>query len=94
VVRLKSAMVQIRWRQMVKLLLVAIAAVLMVMVPIQQARSNCDPSYPTVCIAPPPPDLDCADIPYQNFPVRPPDPHRFDGGRNHTPNGIGCETPR
>jgi endonuclease YncB( thermonuclease family) len=24
---------------------------------------NCDPSYPTVCIPPPPPDLDCADIP-------------------------------
>jgi endonuclease YncB( thermonuclease family) len=48
---------------------------------------RCDPSYPTVCIPPPPPDLDCADIPYRRFPVRPPDPHHFDGGGD----GIGCE---
>lgn len=47
----------------------------------------CHPSYPTVCIPPPPPDLDCADIPHRNFPVRPPDPHRFDGDKD----GIGCE---
>jgi polysaccharide biosynthesis protein PslG len=53
------------------------------------ARSgNCDPSYPDVCIPPPPPDLDCGDIPYRNFKVLPPDPHRFD--RDH--DGIGCET--
>jgi endonuclease YncB( thermonuclease family) len=49
---------------------------------------NCDPSYPTVCIPPPPPDLDCADIPYRRFPVLPPDPHRFDPDRD----GIGCES--
>jgi cardiolipin hydrolase len=49
---------------------------------------SCDPSYPTVCIPPPPPDLDCKDIPYRNFPVLPPDPHRFDGDKD----GIGCET--
>lgn len=49
--------------------------------------SRCDPSYPDVCIPPPPPDLDCADIPYRNFRVLPPDPHRFDGDRD----GIGCE---
>ena len=49
---------------------------------------NCDPSYPTVCIPPPPPDLDCGDIPYRNFPVRPPDPHRFDADND----GIGCES--
>lgn len=48
---------------------------------------RCDPSYPTVCIPPPPPDLDCADIRYRNFPVRPPDPHHFDGGGD----GRGCE---
>lgn len=50
--------------------------------------SNCSPSYPDVCIPPPPPDLDCADIPYRRFRVLPPDPHRFD--RNH--DGIGCES--
>lgn len=50
------------------------------------ATSRCDPSYPTVCIPPPPPDLDCSDVPYRNFAVRPPDPHRFD--LNH--DGIGC----
>lgn len=49
---------------------------------------DCDPAYPDVCIRPPPPDLDCADIPYRNFRVLPPDPHHFDGDRD----GIGCET--
>ena len=48
---------------------------------------RCDPSYPSVCIPPPPPDLDCADVPHTNFRVRPPDPHRFDGEGD----GLGCE---
>ncbi len=48
---------------------------------------SCDPSYPTVCIPPAPPDLDCGDIPYKRFRVRPPDPHGFDGEGD----GIGCE---
>jgi hypothetical protein len=48
---------------------------------------SCDPSYPTVCIPPPPPDLDCADVPYANFPVIGNDPHGFDGDND----GIGCE---
>src|SRR5947207_15857006 len=34
------------------------------------ATRICDPSYPTVCIPPPPPDLDCADIaPLREFKV-------------------------
>ncbi len=48
----------------------------------------CDPAYPTVCIPPPPPDLDCGEIPYRNFKVLAPDPHHFDGDKD----GIGCET--
>lgn len=48
---------------------------------------SCDPSYPTVCIPPSPPDLDCSDIPHRRFQVIPPDPHRFDSDRD----GIGCE---
>jgi len=56
--------------------------------PSSTGRSSCDPSYPTVCIPPPPPDLDCKDIPYRNFQVLPPDPHHFDGDHD----GIGCET--
>lgn len=52
------------------------------------ATPNCHPSYPTVCIPPPPPDLNCGDIPYTNFTVLPPDPHNFDGNNN----GIGCES--
>jgi hypothetical protein len=52
------------------------------------SRSGCDPSYPTVCIPPPPPDLDCKDISYRNFQVLQPDPHHFDGDHD----GIGCET--
>ena len=51
------------------------------------SAGNCDPAYPTVCIPPPPPDLDCADVPYRQFTVLPPDPHHFDGDGN----GIGCE---
>jgi len=50
---------------------------------------NCDPSYPTVCIPPAPPDLDCKDIPFRRFKVLPPDPHRFDGSDN---DGLGCES--
>jgi micrococcal nuclease len=53
------------------------------------ARGGCDPSYPTVCIPPAPPDLDCKDVPYRNFKVLPPDPHGFDG-RDH--DGVGCES--
>jgi micrococcal nuclease len=49
---------------------------------------NCDASYPGVCIAPYPPDLDCADVPFTNFQVKPPDPHGFDGDYD----GVGCET--
>ena len=48
----------------------------------------CDLSYPTVCIPPYPPDLDCGSIPYTGFLVLPPDPHGFDGDFD----GIGCET--
>jgi micrococcal nuclease len=55
--------------------------------PPTRSRPGCDPSYPTVCIPPPPPDLDCADVPYTNFAVRGNDPHAFDGDGD----GIGCE---
>jgi micrococcal nuclease len=48
---------------------------------------NCSPAYPTVCIPPPPPDLDCRQIPFRRFQVLPPDPHRFDPNSD----GIGCE---
>ncbi len=50
--------------------------------------TDCDPSYPDMCVPPPPPDLDCRDIPYRRFRVQPPDPHRFDSDRD----GIGCES--
>jgi hypothetical protein len=53
---------------------------------------NCHASYPTVCIPPAPPDLDCADIPFRSFRVRwdvpDPDPHHFDADRD----AIGCES--
>jgi hypothetical protein len=49
---------------------------------------NCHPSYPGVCIPPPPPDLDCGEIPFRNFRVAGSDPHGFDGDND----GIGCET--
>lgn len=48
---------------------------------------RCDPSYPSVCIPPPPPDLNCGDIPHRRFAVRSPDSHGFDNDRD----GVGCE---
>jgi hypothetical protein len=52
------------------------------------SRGNCDPSYPDVCIAPAPPDLDCPEVPYKRFRVIGADPHRFDADND----GIGCES--
>ncbi len=53
---------------------------------------SCAASYPDFCIKPPPPDLDCAEIPGTNFRVRwdvsDPDPHHVDGDRD----GVGCES--
>jgi hypothetical protein len=46
----------------------------------------CDPSYPTVCIAPFKSHVECKDITARNFQVRPPDTYHFD--KDH--NGIGC----
>lgn len=53
-----------------------------------KSSTDCDPSYPDFCIPPPPPDLDCKDIPQKRFTVLQPDPHRFDGDKD----GIGCES--
>lgn len=50
---------------------------------------ECDAAYPDVCIPPPPPDLNCPDVPYRNFRVLAPDPHYFDGDGD----GLGCEGP-
>ncbi|MCA9966666.1 MAG: thermonuclease family protein [Anaerolineales bacterium] len=63
----------------------AVPAPLPTSIPPQQ---NCDPSYPTVCIPSPPPDLDCGDIPFRRFQVLQPDPHGFDRDKD----GIGCES--
>jgi micrococcal nuclease len=49
--------------------------------------ASCDPSYPDVCIPPPPPDLDCIHVPFKNFKVIPPDTH----GLDEDGNGIGCD---
>jgi len=56
--------------------------------PQARSRAGCDPSYPSVCIASPPPDLDCADIAYRRFEVVGADPHRFDSDND----GVGCES--
>jgi len=53
-----------------------------------ETTPSCDPSYPDVCIAPYPPDLNCGDIGYSNFRVIGSDPHGFDGDKD----GIGCES--
>ena len=51
-------------------------------------ETACDPSYPDMCILPPPQNLTCDDIGARNFEVLPPDPHGFDGDND----GIGCES--
>ena len=57
--------------------------------PTPDSPGGCDPAYPDICIPPPPPDLQCADVSFRNFRVLPPDPHRFDGNND----GEGCEGP-
>jgi len=49
--------------------------------------TGCSPHYPSVCIPPYPPDLDCRQITHAGFKVLSPDPHGFDGNKD----GIGCE---
>lgn len=56
--------------------------------PPSASGGGCDPSYPDVCIPPPPPDLDCGEVPYRRFTVYQPDPHGFDRDQD----GIGCES--
>jgi micrococcal nuclease len=60
--------------------------------PVVPPAAGCAASYPDVCIAPPPPDLDCGQVTHRRFrvihTVPSPDPHRFDGDRD----GIGCES--
>jgi endonuclease YncB( thermonuclease family) len=57
------------------------------------AGGNCDPHYPTVCMPPSPPDLDCADLSFRGFQVlhdptpKTPDPHSFDNNFD----GVGCQ---
>lgn len=54
-------------------------------------QAGCDAHYPGQCIPSPPPDLDCPQVLYRDFPVLHPnnesDPHGFDSDRN----GTGCE---
>ncbi len=56
--------------------------------PPAEDRSGCHSSYPTVCIPPKPPDLNCGDIPFKRFTVVGSDPHGFDGDND----GVGCES--
>lgn len=66
---------------------IMLTAILAPMESVNSQAENCSPSYPGICIAPAPPDLDCKDVSYRRFQVLSPDPHRFDGDKN----GIGCQ---
>ncbi len=57
-------------------------------IPAVDTSSNCNPSYPDVCLPASGPDLDCKDVPKKNIKVLPPDPYRLDGNNK---DGIGCE---
>ena len=63
--------------------------------PVPAPASNCEPSYPDICVQLGTADLDCADMYAQGismirvrYDVPAPDPHRFDGQDN---DGWGCE---
>ncbi|HYV00942.1 MAG TPA: PASTA domain-containing protein [Actinomycetota bacterium] len=47
---------------------------------------KCDPSYPTLCLKPRGPDIDCSDLTVHGFKVLPPDPYHLDTNGD----GIGC----
>lgn len=49
-------------------------------------RTGCEPSYPDVCISPPPPLFRCRDLEVASFKVFGSYPHRFDPDGD----GIGC----
>jgi len=52
--------------------------------------SECSPAYPTICLPPPPPDINCPQLaPLVNIPTLPPDPHGLDADQD----GVGCEDP-
>ncbi|MEM9245181.1 MAG: hypothetical protein AAGA67_05515 [Cyanobacteria bacterium P01_F01_bin.153] len=50
--------------------------------------TDCHPSYPTVCIPPPPARINCSDVAAVDFVVEGEDPHRLDQNNN----GVGCES--
>ena len=54
----------------------------------ESASVACDPSYPTVCLPPPPPDLKCHDFFFRAFPVVAPDSQGLD------PDGDGVACPK
>ena len=60
-----------------------------VFVPFVAGGHVCEPSYPTLCLPSPPPDLDCPEIPYNDFAAVPPDAHHLDADND----GIACESP-
>jgi len=71
---------------------VAIAALVLVLVKkgpriVAAVSTECDPSYPTLCIPVGAPDRDCADVAARGFPVTGYDRHGFDGDGD----GVGCE---
>lgn len=63
-------------------------------VPTEPPADDCHPSYPDHCVPPPPPDLNCPDLPSSWKPIRVlhnvpnPDPHGFDNDQD----GWGCES--
>ncbi len=50
--------------------------------------TDCDPSYPDLCLPIGGPAVNCGDLDERRFAVLAPDPHGFDA--NH--NGVGCES--
>jgi len=66
--------------------IISMSTALCTNVVIASSDENCDPSNPEVCIASPPPDVNCDDVPYKDIKVEGDDPHGFDRDGD----GLGC----
>lgn len=77
----------VRMAALVAVVLVPLALVVDAAIDGVPFAPRCDPAYPDVCIAPPPPQLSCEDVGERAFRALAADPHDLDGDED----GTACE---
>lgn len=70
------------------LILVPVALLTDALIDAPPLSARCDAAYPDVCIAPPPPQLNCDDIGEHDFRANAPDPHNLDADADR----VACES--